>query len=94
MIDHVELGMDSNQCNNNSDCDMQAFLIAFTSEFLPKQLYGYEYNWDLHGYVNYSLAWAPTNATAEQCRSETRLSLCFHIIKLIRECSLRSSILF
>ncbi|XP_049779598.1 anoctamin-7-like isoform X7 [Schistocerca gregaria] len=44
------------------------FLIAFTSEFLPKLLYQYEYDWDLTGYVNFTLAYAPKGNTTEQCR--------------------------
>ncbi|KAL9970224.1 hypothetical protein ACROYT_G022562 [Oculina patagonica] len=47
-----------------------AFLIAFTSQFLPKLLYqGYiSPDGTLKGYTNYSLAWAPVNATSEPCR--------------------------
>lgn len=42
----------------------QAFLIAFTSEFLPKILYQYEMHWHMEGYVNFTMAYAP-NSTAE-----------------------------
>lgn len=45
-----------------------AFLIAFTSEFLPKQLYKYKYNTNLDGYVNFTLAWAPNSTLRETCR--------------------------
>ncbi|GFY69158.1 anoctamin-7 [Trichonephila inaurata madagascariensis] len=45
-----------------------AFLIAFTSEFLPKLLYEYEYSWDLKGYVNFTLAWAPNGTLTQACR--------------------------
>lgn len=45
-----------------------AFLIAFTSEFLPKQLYMYTYDYSLTGYVNFTLAWAPNGTTSEPCR--------------------------
>ncbi|ELT94351.1 hypothetical protein CAPTEDRAFT_102977, partial [Capitella teleta] len=45
-----------------------AFLIAFTSEFLPKLLYQYHYNWDLAGYVNFTLAWAPPGTLSQPCR--------------------------
>ncbi|XP_065061399.1 anoctamin-7-like isoform X1 [Rhopilema esculentum] len=47
-----------------------AFLIAFTSKFLPKLLYRYNVSEDgsLKGYLNYSLAWAPPNATKQPCR--------------------------
>nr|CAD7574416.1 unnamed protein product [Timema californicum] len=44
------------------------FLIAFTSEFLPKLLYQYEYDWDLVGYVNFTLAYAPPGKMIEECR--------------------------
>ena len=37
----------------------QAFLLAFTSEFLPKIVYQYEYSWALEGYVNFTLAVSP-----------------------------------
>ncbi|XP_023701847.1 anoctamin-7 isoform X2 [Cryptotermes secundus] len=45
-----------------------AFLIAFTSEFLPKLLYQYEYDWNLVGYVNFTLAYAPPETMPQQCR--------------------------
>lgn len=46
-----------------------AFLIAFTSTFLPKLLYKYHYRWDLKGYVNFSLAIAPPDSGYnETCR--------------------------
>lgn len=41
----------------------QAFLIAFTSDFLPRLLYQYKFGNDLHGYVNFTLAFAPLNYT-------------------------------
>uniref|UniRef100_A0A8C4AAM7 Anoctamin n=1 Tax=Denticeps clupeoides TaxID=299321 RepID=A0A8C4AAM7_9TELE len=34
---------------------VNAFLIAFTSDFLPRLLYQYRYNQELHGYVNFTL---------------------------------------
>jgi len=41
----------------------QAFLIAFTSEFIPRLLYRYvEGDGTLAGYVNFTLAHAPPNA--------------------------------
>ncbi|XP_029013262.1 anoctamin-7 isoform X2 [Betta splendens] len=40
-----------------------AFLIAFTSDFLPRLLYQYKFHSDLHGYVNFTLAHAPLNYT-------------------------------
>ena len=48
----------------------QAFLIAFTSEFLPKLLYEYTVSPDmsLKGFVNYTLAWAPNGTLSEPCR--------------------------
>ncbi|EDO49855.1 predicted protein, partial [Nematostella vectensis] len=47
-----------------------AFLIAFTSTFLPKLLYRYAVseNFSLEGYTNYTLAWAPRNTTLKPCR--------------------------
>lgn len=47
-----------------------AFLIAFTSQFLPKLLYRGTISPDgsLKGFTNFSLAWAPPNATSEPCR--------------------------
>uniref|UniRef100_A0A8D0B957 Anoctamin n=1 Tax=Salvator merianae TaxID=96440 RepID=A0A8D0B957_SALMN len=38
---------------------VNAFLIAFTSDFLPRLLYQYERDSHLHGYVNFTLAHAP-----------------------------------
>lgn len=46
----------------------QAFLIAFTSEFLPRLLYRYEYNFNLDGYVNFTLAYSPNGTLTEECR--------------------------
>ena len=40
----------------------QAFLIAFTSEFLPKMLYQNEMHWHLEGYVNFTMAYAPNSS--------------------------------
>lgn len=45
-----------------------AFLIAFTSEFLPRLLYQYQYNWDLVGYTNFTLATSPNGTMSEECR--------------------------
>ncbi|KAL9970223.1 hypothetical protein ACROYT_G022561 [Oculina patagonica] len=47
-----------------------AFLIAFTSTFLPKLLYRFAISEDnsLTGYLNFSLAWSPPNTTAVPCR--------------------------
>ncbi|KAL4648376.1 anoctamin-7-like [Arapaima gigas] len=38
---------------------VNAFLIAFTSDFLPRLLYQYKFDNNLRGYVNFSLAYAP-----------------------------------
>ncbi|XP_059806917.1 anoctamin-7-like isoform X1 [Hypanus sabinus] len=38
-----------------------AFLIAFTSDFLPRLFYRYTYQIDLTGYVNFTLAYSPPN---------------------------------
>ncbi|XP_072036734.1 LOW QUALITY PROTEIN: anoctamin-7-like [Amphiura filiformis] len=46
-----------------------AFLIAFTSEFLPRQMYKYQYEWDLHGYIDFQLAHSPNNSgLSKPCR--------------------------
>ncbi|XP_023932129.1 anoctamin-7 isoform X5 [Lingula anatina] len=45
-----------------------AFLIAFTSEFLPRLLYKYQYNWDLTGYTNFTLAFSPNGTMRHECR--------------------------
>lgn len=37
----------------------KAFLIAFTSEFIPKLVYKYEHDWHMRGYVNFTLATSP-----------------------------------
>lgn len=49
---------------------IQAFLIAFTSDFLPKLLYKYEFKSNLQGYTNFTLAYAPNGTMTEECRSE------------------------
>ncbi|XP_078281128.1 anoctamin-7 [Rhinoraja longicauda] len=38
---------------------INAFLIAFTSEFIPRLLYQYENSRNLEGYVNFTLAYSP-----------------------------------
>ncbi|MBN3294663.1 ANO7 protein, partial [Polypterus senegalus] len=51
--------------------DIGAFLIAFTSDFLPRLLYQYKHDSNLHGYVNFSLAYAPSfsmDSNSSQCR--------------------------
>ncbi|XP_036388323.1 anoctamin-7 isoform X2 [Megalops cyprinoides] len=40
-----------------------AFLIAFTSDFLPRLLYQFKFHKDLTGYVNFTLAYSPSNYT-------------------------------
>ena len=55
----------------------QAFLIAFTSEFLPRLLYQYEYEWNLHGYMNFTLAVSPNNTLNESCRYKYT---CIHLL--------------
>ncbi|KAG2459516.1 ANO7 protein, partial [Polypterus senegalus] len=50
---------------------INAFLIAFTSDFLPRLLYQYKHDSNLHGYVNFSLAYAPSfsmDSNSSQCR--------------------------
>uniref|UniRef100_A0A8C5MDN0 Anoctamin n=1 Tax=Leptobrachium leishanense TaxID=445787 RepID=A0A8C5MDN0_9ANUR len=43
---------------------ISAFLIAFTSDFLPRLLYQYEYNSDLEGYLNFTLSYSPHSYVA------------------------------
>ena len=50
----------------------QAFLIAFTSEFIAKLVYKYEHDWDMRGYVNFTLAVSPHEGWLDQNRSECR----------------------
>lgn len=47
-----------------------AFLIAFTSEFLPRLLFQYQYEWSLRGFTNFTLSYAPANVSGlrEECR--------------------------
>ncbi|XP_077998551.1 anoctamin-7-like isoform X2 [Glandiceps talaboti] len=45
-----------------------AFVIAFTSEFLPKLMYKYNVNADLVGYVNFTLSTSPPGALSQRCR--------------------------
>ncbi|XP_078488523.1 anoctamin-7 isoform X1 [Ciona intestinalis] len=46
-----------------------AFLIAFTSEFIPRILYKYEIGaGSLKGYTNHSLSYAPSSAGLGDCR--------------------------
>lgn len=59
--------MNSSPDCTNARCVRQAFLIAFTSEFLPKILYQYTENWDLIGYTRFVLAEAPKNTTKYPC---------------------------
>ncbi|CAF1062104.1 unnamed protein product [Adineta ricciae] len=44
-----------------------AFLIAFTSEFLPKILYRYTVDWELKNYTRFTLSEAPPNTTDKSC---------------------------
>ncbi|XP_057695968.1 anoctamin-7 [Corythoichthys intestinalis] len=43
-----------------------AFLIAFTSSFLPRLYYRYTRDEDLNGFINFTLATAPRNHSLEQ----------------------------
>ncbi|KAI3381824.1 hypothetical protein SNEBB_004040 [Seison nebaliae] len=45
-----------------------AFLIAFTSNFLPKLLYQFEHNGSLAGYIDSTLSTSATNTTVLECR--------------------------
>lgn len=44
----------------------QAFLIAFTSEFIPKLVYKYANDWDMSGYTNFTLATSPVYGWVDQ----------------------------
>uniref|UniRef100_T1ISC6 Anoctamin n=1 Tax=Strigamia maritima TaxID=126957 RepID=T1ISC6_STRMM len=44
-----------------------AFLIAFTSDFLPQLLYTAHFG-SLQGYINYTLSYAPNGTMTEECR--------------------------
>ena len=50
----------------------QAFLIAFTSEFIPKLVYKYEHSWNMKGYVNFTLATSPYNGWLSEGKDECR----------------------
>ncbi|OCT56954.1 hypothetical protein XELAEV_18004192mg [Xenopus laevis] len=50
---------------------VNAFLIAFTSDFLPRLLYQYEYDSNLDGYLNFTLSYSPhpyVSANHTMCR--------------------------
>jgi anoctamin-7 len=47
-------------------------LIAFTSEFIPKLVYKYEHEWDMAGYVNFTLATSPYNGWLSEGKQECR----------------------
>jgi len=49
-----------------------AFLIAFTSEFIPKLVYKYEHEWNMTGYVNFTLATSPYKDWGELDKQECR----------------------
>lgn len=51
-------------CCSTSPCS-QAFLIAFTSDFLPHVYYKYVHDSSLHSYVNFTLAYAPWDFVLE-----------------------------
>lgn len=56
----------------------QAFLIAFTSDFLPRLLYQYKFDNELNGYVNFTLAYAPLNYTEyPMCRYADCIKTCY-----------------
>lgn len=49
-----------------------AFLIAFTSEFIPKLVYKYQYNWNMEGYLNFTLAQSPMENWGDQNKTMCR----------------------
>lgn len=64
----IVANVNDTRASANKRSSFQAFLIAFTSEFLPKILYQYTINWDLIGYVNFTLAQAPAGTTSLPCK--------------------------
>ncbi|KAL3228038.1 hypothetical protein MRX96_003967 [Rhipicephalus microplus] len=54
-----------------------AFLIAFTSDFLTRTMYRYEFDWDLKGYVNFTLAHAPKDSRMAEAAKRRRLAEVF-----------------
>ena len=47
-------------------------MIAFTSEFIPKLVYKYEHDWNMSGYVNFTLATSPYSGWLSENRTECR----------------------
>lgn len=73
---NVYLAISALQCVVLFLSDHQAFLIAFTSDFLPRLLYQYKFDNELHGYINFTLAYAPLNYTDYPfCRYECGIKL-------------------
>ena len=64
-------------CHNH----FQAFIIAFTSEFLPKTLYRYSVDPTMDGYLNYTLSWAPQGTTEFPCRFD--IKYCINLVLYI-----------
>ncbi|XP_023687155.1 anoctamin-7 isoform X1 [Paramormyrops kingsleyae] len=52
---------------------INAFLIAFTSDFLPRLLYKYKFDNNLMGYVNFTLAYSPLNNSSSNHISSDNL---------------------
>ena len=50
----------------------QGFLIAFTSEFIPKLVYKYEHDWKMRGYVNFTLATSPKEGWEDLGKAQCR----------------------
>ena len=50
----------------------QAFLIAFTSEFIQKLVYKYQYNWNMEGYLNFTMAISPVENWGDQNKTMCR----------------------
>ena len=51
---------------------LQGFLIAFTSEFIPKLVYKYEHDWKMRGYVNFTLATSPKEGWEDLGKAQCR----------------------
>ena len=47
-------------------------MIAFTSEFIPKLVYKYEHDWNMRGFVNFTLATSPKEGWEDLGKAQCR----------------------
>ncbi|KAL3310449.1 Anoctamin-7 [Cichlidogyrus casuarinus] len=59
--------------HNNHD-PVQAFMLAFTTEYIPRELYRYTVNSTLEGFVDYTLKWTQLS-NGQRCRYKTYKSV-------------------